>query len=212
MDTQKLKKTFSSAYRQYARVLAVVVVGVLVGASLAFLVLSKYVAEAPTVENNQQDTASTTTIFARSAPSRIVIPKIALDTTFVAPLGLNYDKTVMVPENYTEVGWYNGGATPGEVGSSVILGHVDSFEGPAVFYKIGKLEAGDEVSITREDGTTASFEVESLERYARKDFPTQLVYGKTDQALLRLVTCSGTFNKGKQEYSHNLVVYARLKE
>ena len=155
---------------------------------------------------------ATTSSFARSVPIRLQIPKIKLDTTFVPPLGLTADKTVEVPNNYTEVGWYSGGVSPGEIGTSVILGHVDSYIGPAIFYKLAKLEAGDEVVITREDGTIATFEVQSLERYARKDFPTQLVYEHTDNALLRLVTCSGTFNKGKQEYSHNLVVYATFKK
>jgi sortase (surface protein transpeptidase) len=141
-----------------------------------------------------------------------VIPKIELDTTFVPPLGLNPDKTVSVPDNYIQVGWYSGGATPGEVGPSVILGHVDSFEGPAVFYKLGKLEAGDEVTITRADGTIAVFEVIDTERYSQDAFPTEKVYGPIDFAGLRLITCTGTFNKAEQKYSHNTVVYAKLKE
>jgi LPXTG-site transpeptidase (sortase) family protein len=211
MNAQKLNEMFSTAYRQYARVLAVVVVGMVIGASVVFIILPDSVAEAPTIHVNEHIT-TTSAKFTRSAPVHIVIPKIGLDTTFVPPLGLLADKTVAVPDNYTEVGWYEGGASPGEVGASVILGHVDSYEGPAVFYKLGKLETGDDVEIARVDGTTATFEVQSIERYARKDFPTQLVYGKTDEPVLRLVTCSGTFNKGKQEYSHNLVVYATLKK
>jgi hypothetical protein len=209
MYAQKLKKVFSSTYRQYARVLAVVVVGIMVGALLALSILPKHVAEAPTL--SLAETASTN-VFARSAPSHIRIPKIALDTTFVPPLGLNPDKTVSVPDNYTEVGWYSGGATPGEVGPSVILGHVDSFEGPAVFYNIGKLVEGDTMEIEREDGSVANFEVINVERYSQEAFPTEKVYGPIDFAGLRLITCTGTFNKKEQKYSHNTVVFAKLKK
>jgi hypothetical protein len=211
MDTLKLKEVFSSAYRQYARVLAVVVVGVLMGALLTFVILPHAVVEAPTIGGDENN-ATTSSKFARSAPIQIVIPKIGVDTTFVPPLGLNPDKTVSVPDNYIQVGWYSGGATPGEVGPSVILGHVDSFEGPAVFYKLGKLEAGDEVTITRADGTIAVFEVIDTERYSQDAFPTEKVYGPIDFAGLRLITCTGTFNKAEQKYSHNTVVYAKLKE
>jgi hypothetical protein len=207
-NIQKLIATYTQ--RHYVRVMAFGVLGVMVGASLMFSVLPKKVAEAPAVLETTE--SATTTVFARSAPSHIRIPKIALDTTFVPPLGLNPDKTVSVPENYTEVGWYSGGATPGEIGPSVILGHVDSFEGPAVFYNIGKLEEGDEVEIEREDGSKAIFEVINVERYSQDAFPTEKVYGPIDFAGLRLITCSGTFNKREQKYSHNTVVYAKLKE
>lgn len=147
----------------------------------------------------------------RSLPVNLEIPEIGLNTTFVSPLGLNPDRTVSVPDNYTEVGWYTGGVTPGEVGPAVILGHVDSYQGPAVFYKLGKLEAGDEIKITREDGSVVVFLVDFLERYSQDNFPTTLVYGSVDYPGLRLVTCSGIFDRAEQRYSHNLVVYAKLK-
>lgn len=160
--------------------------------------------------DNSNATASTS--FARSAPIRLVIPSIRLDTTFVPPLSLNSDKTVSVPDNYTQVGWYKGGATPGEVGSAVILGHVDSVSGPAVFYSLGQVKVGDKVMVTRADRTTATFEVTELHRYPQSEFPTNAVYGPTTYPALRLVTCTGIFDHGKQKYSHNLVVYAKLIE
>lgn len=148
---------------------------------------------------------------ARSAPVRLVIPAISLDTTFVTPLGLLPDQTVSVPNSYTEVGWYSGGVSPGEVGSSVILGHVDSVDGPAIFYGLGRLKIGDEIEITRDDSTIVTFVVTKLQRYPQSNFPTLEVYGPTDASELRLVTCTGIFNKGEQKYSHNLVVFAKLK-
>ena len=158
-----------------------------------------------------KSTASSTSQYIRSAPVRLVIPSIHLDTTFVLPLGLQADQTVSVPNSYTKVGWYEGGATPGENGPAVILGHVDSKEGPAVFYSLGQLKVNDEIEITRSDGTVVVFVVEKLQRYPQSDFPTLAVYGSTDNSTLRLVTCSGTFDKREQRYSHNLVVYAKLR-
>jgi sortase (surface protein transpeptidase) len=193
--------------------LLVMAFAVVIGISLGFALdyyfskdTEEYVQEPPRVE------ATTTSQFARSAPSELRIPKLNLTTTFEAPLGLKEDRTIEVPDSYTQVGWYENGPTPGEIGPAVVLGHVDSYEGPAVFWPLGKLEPGDEVEIEREDGTTAVFVITKLERYSQDDFPTELVYGPIDHAGLRLITCSGTYLKGVQRYTHNLVVYAELKE
>lgn len=142
-------------------------------------------------------------------PVRLRIPKIGVDTSFVE-LGVDEDREIEVPESFDEVGWYRHGPTPGELGPAVVLGHVDSFEGPAVFYSLGQLDPGDRVEIDRADGSTAVFEVKTLERYRQDSFPTTLVYGDIDHAGLRLITCSGSFNRDTQRYDQNLVVYAEL--
>lgn len=163
---------------------------------------------------NPQDAITSVPVespFSRQLPVKLEIPAISLDTTFVPPLGLNPDKTVSVPDSFTEVGWYKNGASPGEVGPAVILGHVDSKDGPAVFVSLGQLKEGDEVNVTRADGTVATFVVTKLVRYPQDNFPTLDVYGPTDDATLRLVTCTGVYDRGEQRYSHNLVVYATLK-
>jgi hypothetical protein len=145
-----------------------------------------------------------------SEPTRLRIPKLDIDTTFVPPLGLEQNGEVAVPDSYTEVGWYKFGPTPGALGPAVILGHVDSYTGPAVFFYLGQLEPGDDVFIDREDGSTAHFKIESLERPKQAEFPTARVYGDIDHAGLRIITCSGIYVRGNQRYTHNLVVYARL--
>ena len=145
-----------------------------------------------------------------SSPQRLQIPKLNIDTTFSASLGLNEQKEIEVPEEYDQVGWYKFGPTPGEIGPAVILGHVDSVDGPAVFYSLGKLEAGDRIYVDREDGSTAEFEVTSLQRVSQDNFPTEEVYGKIDYAGLRLITCSGKYDKVTKRYSNNLIVYAKL--
>lgn len=209
MKLASLKTTFSAAYRQYARVLAFAVVLIVMMLCVQyFFVYQNRNYREPLTTSPQ----ATSTAYLRSAPTHLRIPALSIDTSFVAPLGLNEDNTVSVPDSFTQVGWYKNGATPGEIGPAVILGHVDSVKGPAVFYSLGQLKVGDTIEITRADASVALFAVEKLERYPQDQFPTQLVYGQTDFVALRLVTCSGTFNKGAQRYSHNLVVFARLIE
>ncbi len=206
-----LLQTRAYSKRHYVLVMAfaIVLIG-LVYATIVYVQPFKGGDEVPTTIETTNGIEKQS-LFARSAPTRLVIPAINLDTTFVPPLGLLPDQTIAVPDSYTQVGWYSGGATPGEIGPAVILGHVDTKEGPAVFYSLGQLTEGDEIQVTREDGTTAIFEVTKLQRYPQNNFPTLAVYGPTDDATLRLVTCTGTFDKGEQTYSHNLVVFATLK-
>ena len=145
----------------------------------------------------------------RSTPVRIRIPSIGVDTYFVG-LGLAANKEIQVPWGFEEVGWYVNGPTPGEIGPSVILGHVDSYMGPAVFFGLGQLEIGDRIEVDREDGKTAIFQVDKIERYPQSDFPTSLVYGDIDYAGIRLITCSGSFDAQLQRYDSNLIVYGSL--
>ena len=145
----------------------------------------------------------------RSTPVRIRIPSIGVDTYFVG-LGLAANKEIQVPRGFEEVGWYINGPTPGEIGPSVILGHVDSYMGPAVFFGLGQLEIGDRVEVDREDGKTAIFQVDKIERYPQSEFPTSLVYGDIDYAGIRLITCSGSFDAQLQRYDSNLIVYGSL--
>lgn len=145
-----------------------------------------------------------------SRPVALRIPRLDTEASFEEPLGVKEDGAIEVPEAFDTVGWYKHGPTPGELGPAVVLGHIDSLEGPAVFYQLGQLEPGDRIFIEREDGTTAEFIVDGLKRYAREEFPTEAVYGDLAYPGLRLITCSGTYDQGEQVYSHNLVVYAQL--
>ena len=149
-------------------------------------------------------------ILEAARPVSLEIPALSLSVPFSAPLGLAASGEIAVPEDYDSVGWYEYSPTPGELGPAVVLGHVDSVSGPAVFFSLGQLQPGDEITITREDGSRARFAVEALERYEQSDFPTEKVYGNIDHAGLRLITCSGIFERGAARYTHNLVVYARL--
>jgi sortase family protein len=144
-------------------------------------------------------------------PVHLDIPRIGVDTALI-PLGLNEDGTVSVPptEPDAPAGWYRHLASPGEPGPAVILGHVDSRVGPAVFSRLSDLRPGDGVSVERADGSSVAFVVESVHTHLKSDFPTAAVYGPTDDPVLRLITCGGTFDRVRRTYLSNVVVYAGL--
>lgn len=147
-----------------------------------------------------------------SEPTQISIPAIEVDSDLMQ-LGQNPDGTVQTPslDEASPAGWYTGSPTPGAIGPSVILGHVDSrVEGRAVFYRLGDMRPGDEILVTRADATVAVFKVEGVEEYPKDNFPQFTVYGNTDYAALRLITCGGEFNKTTRTYPDNVVVYASL--
>jgi len=143
-------------------------------------------------------------------PVRIVIPKIDVNAEFEHPVGLEYNGEIGTPHGFETVAYYKYGPTPGMLGPSVVLGHVDSYQGPAVFYSLGQLSVGDEIFIDRADGVRTIFTVQELERYPQSNFPTEKVYSDLPYAGLRLITCSGIYDHGSMRYSHNLVVFAEL--
>ncbi|TDB87221.1 class F sortase [Actinomadura sp. KC216] len=145
----------------------------------------------------------------RSVPVEVAVPSIGVRAP-LARLGLAGDGSVEVPpaDRLNEAGWYDRGPTPGERGAAVLLGHVDSAKGAAVFYELGRLRPGHRIEVTRRDGRTAVFTVESVERVAKERFPTGRVYGPLDHAGLRLVTCGGPFDESSRSYRDNIIVYA----
>jgi len=145
---------------------------------------------------------------ARSTPVRVQIASISVDSTLMN-LGLRKDGSMEVPSGGFPAGWYNGGPTPGELGPAVIAGHVD-MNGPGVFYKLHDVKAGDQVTVTRADGSKPVFRVTRVAQYLKDQFPTKLVYGNIDHPGLRLITCGGTFNSQTGHYEDNLVVFADL--
>ncbi|MGH3924428.1 MAG: class F sortase [Pseudonocardiaceae bacterium] len=150
---------------------------------------------------------STRTHTETAPPVRLRIPVIDVDTGLEA-LGRASDQSIEVPRQPSSAGWWAGGPRPGQVGPAVILGHVDSQAGPAVFFRLGELEAGDEVLVDRADGTTARFQVASLDHYQKAEFPSELVYYPTVEPELRLVTCGGPFDPSTGHYRDNVVVFA----
>ena len=148
----------------------------------------------------------------RSEPVSLAIPAIGVDSA-VLHLGLNADGTIQVPSLVTSAGmaaWYKYSATPGQVGASVIEGHVDSTQGPAVFFRLGALSPGDTIDVRLPDGVTAIFRVTGVREYAKSQFPAKAIYGATDYAALRLITCGGVFDYTTGHYLSSTVVFASL--
>ncbi|MGY1650052.1 class F sortase [Geodermatophilus sp. SYSU D01119] len=145
---------------------------------------------------------------ATATPTRVRVPAIGVDSALV-DLGLDAAGALEAPADSSLAGWYADGPVPGETGPAVVAGHVDSTEGPAVFFRLRELAPGDEVLVDRSDGTTARFTVTRVERHPKDAFPTDAVYGPTADAQLRLVTCGGAFDRAVRSYEDNVVVFAR---
>ncbi len=145
----------------------------------------------------------------RSVPVALRVPAIGVDVS-LSTLGLNPDRTVQVPTDFQQPGWFGLGPSPGQTGSSVILGHVDSYKGPAVFFRIRDLQVGDQVAVDLADGATAHFRVTAVAMYAKDQFPAQQVYAPHGGSALQLVTCGGTFDTHTRSYLSNIVAYTTL--
>jgi sortase (surface protein transpeptidase) len=153
-------------------------------------------------------------ILQASPPVSITIPAIGVQSNLLT-LGRTAGGALAVPAlgiSYNLPGWYRYSPTPGALGPAVIAGHVDSAEaGPAVFYRLGALKPGDSVTVLRADGRLATFRVDAVRRYSKHAFPTTLVYGNTNHAALRLITCGGPFDSATGSYEDNIIVWASLK-
>ncbi len=145
----------------------------------------------------------------RSVPTTLRIPALGMSVS-IGSLGLNADGTVQVPSGTAQPGWYRLGPAPGQLGSAVILGHVDSYRGTGVFFLLRTLAAGDAVDVDLADGDTAQFTVDSVAMYSKLQFPAERVYGSHGSSALQLVTCGGVFDHQTGSYLSNIVVYTSL--
>ena len=140
----------------------------------------------------------------------VQIPAIGVVAETLEALTLLPDGSLAAPVDFDRAGWFADGTVPGDQGPAVIAGHVDSVAGPAVFFRLRELRAGDEVAVGLSDGRTVTFQVDRTEQAAKEEFPTEEVYGPTPDAELRLITCSGEFDPVERSYLDNTVVFATL--
>jgi sortase (surface protein transpeptidase) len=145
----------------------------------------------------------------RSRPVHIQIPSIGVSAS-VGVLGLNHDGSVQVPTDFEVPGWYKYGPAPGQKGSAVILGHVDSYKGPAVFFLVKDLKIGSRVNVTLANHTIVRFKVIGVREYSKGHFPSRLVYGNRSYSALQLVTCGGVFDRATGHYESNIVAFTAL--
>lgn len=146
------------------------------------------------------------TIAAVGPPARVVIPAIDVDANLV-PLGLNPDESMETPD-FGIAGWYELGPDPGDVGPAVIAAHVDSVDGPDVFYRLRELEPGDEITVEHLQGGETTFVVGDSEQQRKEELPVDRIWNDTDEVALRLVTCGGEFDREARSYESNVIVYA----
>lgn len=204
---------------RYSRALAAVAVGLAGLTAATFFALQAFPGHpaataappAPGPEASGESTPSTASALPRSVPLRLEVPRIGVRTSLMS-LAKNADQTVETPplSRARQAGWYRLGPSPGSRGAAVIIGHVDSVRGPAVFYRLGELRPGDLVSVLRADGRTAVFRIDSVERVDKNRFPTQRVYGDPGYAAIRLVTCGGRFDRASGHYTDNVIAFGHL--
>ena len=144
-----------------------------------------------------------------AAPVSIKAPTVDIASS-LGRVAMNPNGTIEVPTDPAKAAWYRLGPMPGQLGPAVIVGHLDSVDGPAVFYRLSSLRPGQIINVTRVDRSVAHFRVDAIKTYRRDQFPTQAVYGPIDYAGLRLITCGGAYNKHTKAYTSNVVVFATL--
>jgi hypothetical protein len=140
-------------------------------------------------------------------PVRLTIPAIGVRTRLIQ-LGITRAGTLQVPSSYQVAGWYDRSPRPGATGSAIIVGHIDSYAGPGVFFRLASLHRGDRAYVRRADGSLVVFRVTAVRLYRKDRFPTATVYGPAAGPQLRLITCGGTFDPALRSYESNVVVYA----
>ncbi|MEW9528895.1 class F sortase [Microbispora sp. NPDC049125] len=144
-------------------------------------------------------------------PVKIRIPAIGVYAS-VGQVGVEKSGEIQAPplSRPSLTGWYRLGPAPGDQGPAIILGHVNTKKGSAVFSRLRELKRGNKIAVLRADGKTAIFTVDGIEQVGKSTFPTKRVYGNTVTASLRLITCGGVFNAKRHSYTDNIVVYATL--
>jgi len=141
-------------------------------------------------------------------PTRLIIDALEIDAP-IEPYGVDTNGQMDVPDNVTEVGWYERGPSPGEQGSAVLAAHVD-LRGPGrgLFYDLEDLEVGDIVAIGYDDGSTSDFEVVARSTYLKTELPLDVIFGRSGEPVVTLVTCGGGFSESERSYDSNVVVSA----
>ncbi|GAA3151294.1 hypothetical protein GCM10010466_47990 [Planomonospora alba] len=143
----------------------------------------------------------------RVVPERIDIPSLGLKAPLMR-LDVKDGEVELPPYDEPDVaGWVEGTAVPGDEGPAVILGHVDTKDAPAVFYKLKTMREGQVIKVARSDGKVAQYRVDAIEQVSKDSFPADKVYVEDG---LRLVTCGGEFDWDRNQYDDNVIVYATL--
>jgi LPXTG-site transpeptidase (sortase) family protein len=140
--------------------------------------------------------------------STLDVPRLGISRSSLVGLGVDNAGELVPPASIAAAGWFTGSAVPGQVGPTVIAGHVDSYEGPGIFFRLDTLRPGDLVAVGRSDGVTVRYRVTDVATVAKDAFPTQAIYGPSPGPELRLITCGGEFDHTARRYLNNVIVSA----
>jgi sortase (surface protein transpeptidase) len=142
-------------------------------------------------------------------PVSLIIPVIGVKTSLIH-LGLTKSHELQVPSSTRVAGWYTSSPRPGSIGSAIIAGHIDSRNGPGVFYRLHTMKIGEKVWVRRADGSIAIFRVTAIHSYLKAQFPAQGIYGPAPTPQLTLITCGGAFDPATGHYLSNVIVFATM--
>jgi hypothetical protein len=145
-------------------------------------------------------------VLASAEPTRVKIPRIGVDHRLVA-VGLHPDRTLVVPDDPHIAGWYTGRPKPGDTGPAIITGHNQWSGQLGVFWDLHRLGPGDVIEVHYDDASVVRFEIDRLEQHPKDAFPTQLVYGDTERAELRVITCGGHFDRDRRSHVDNVIAF-----
>jgi LPXTG-site transpeptidase (sortase) family protein len=164
----------------------------------------------PTEAVQKNDIKLSTTLPKAIMPTQLYIPAIGVNAK-IEQVTLLPDGQVDVPTDTNIAGILYPGILPGAKGNVIIDGHVDSYVGPAIFFKLKKLKYGDEITVSNADGRKLTYTVESVETFTTTEAPLERIFGKSPEARMNLITCTGRYSRKKQEHEKRLVVFTKLK-
>lgn len=186
------------------------ILSIFVGSFLGLVIYRGITSEEPQKVQNKE-TVQKVEVY-NTPPARLIIEKIGVDS-YVEKVGIDDLGRMDVPKDFQNTGWLipKFGFYPGDKGNATIDGHFDTPDGgPAVFYNLARLEVGDRIKVITEENKELEFEITQKELYPHDKFPIELVFGKTNERMLNLITCDGVFDKKSSIYSHRLVVFSKL--
>lgn len=194
------------------KVIAIAVIPVLI--SIATIGAFWYEFSPPTTASPQEQLfAPIAPIIAEAVeiPIHITIPGIGVDAA-VEEVGITTEGAMDVPMKSDDAAWYSPGTRPGEIGSAVIAGHLNSTHNAgAVFTKLSSVNIGDIITTQTASGSTMNFIITSIKLYAADQDATDVFTSTDGKAHLNLITCAGAWNNEKKQNEERLVVFAELQ-
>jgi len=144
-------------------------------------------------------------------PISLNIPDLGVDSPVVTT-SMDASRSLVVPEDVMETGWYDGSRRLGaSYGSTVIVGHRDSAtQGSGALFGIEEIPLGATITVTAQDGTAHEFIVDSVEFIDKDSLPQEAprIFTHRGPYRLVLITCGGAFDESIRSYESNVVIIA----